>query len=89
MPRSIKSSTIKKNSPFKIDPFLSHVQSVSMESWDMGRNISADEQTIGFKGQHQDKQRISYKREGDGFLAQHSSDVEFCVESDSAVRICI
>ena len=35
----------------------------------MGRNISADEQTIGFKGQHQDKQRISYKREGDGFLA--------------------
>ena len=35
----------------------------------MGRNISCDEQTIGFKGNHADKQRISYKREGGVFLA--------------------
>ena len=35
----------------------------------MGRDISCDEQTIGFKGNHSDKQRISYKKEGDGFLA--------------------
>jgi len=33
------------------------------------RNISCDEKTIGFKGQHQDKQRINYKKEGDCFLA--------------------
>jgi hypothetical protein len=40
-----------------------------MEAWDMGQNISCDEQMIGFKGNHVDKQRISYKREGGVFLA--------------------
>jgi hypothetical protein len=60
----------KKTHPnFKVDPFLAHIQSVSMEAWDMGRNISCNEQTIGFKGNHVAKQRICYKREGDGFLA--------------------
>ena len=35
----------------------------------MGRNLSCDEQTVGFQGKHKDKQRITYKKEGDGFLA--------------------
>jgi hypothetical protein len=35
----------------------------------MGQNISCDEQTIGFKENHADKQWICYKNEGDGFLA--------------------
>ena len=66
----VKPIPTKKTHPnFKVDPFLAHIQSVSMEAWDMGRNISCDEQTIGFKGNHADKQRISYKKEGDGFLA--------------------
>jgi hypothetical protein len=53
----------------KIDNFLSHVNRVSMEAWGMGRSVSCDEQTIGFQGRHQDKQRISYKKQGDGFQA--------------------
>ncbi len=53
----------------KIDNFLSHVNRVSMEAWDVGKHLSCDEQTIGFQGRHQDKQRISYKKEGDGFQA--------------------
>jgi hypothetical protein len=35
----------------------------------MGRNLSVDEQTIGFQENHKDKQKITYKKEGDGFLA--------------------
>jgi len=59
----------KKNHPnFKINSFLA-VQSVLIEAWELGRNISVDEQTNGFKGNHVDKQQINYKREGDGFLA--------------------
>jgi hypothetical protein len=42
---------------------------VLIEAWELGRNISVDEQTNGFKGNHVDKQQINYKREGDGFLA--------------------
>jgi hypothetical protein len=38
-----------------------------MEAFQMGKFISIDEQTIGFKGMHVDKLRISYKKEGDGF----------------------
>jgi hypothetical protein len=32
-------------------------------------HLSCDEQTIGFKQDNADKQRISYKKEGDGFSA--------------------
>jgi len=49
---------------FKVDPFLAWIQTLDME-----KDISCDKQTIGFKGNHSDKQRISYKKEGDGFLA--------------------
>ncbi len=54
---------------WKIDPFLAWVQTISMAAWDVGSHLSGDEQTIGFKGNHADKQRINYKKEGDGFLA--------------------
>ena len=54
---------------WKVDPFLAWIQTVLIAAWDMGHKLSCDEQTIGFKGNHADKQRISYKKEGDGFLA--------------------
>ena len=44
----------------KIDPFLAWIQTVSMAAWDLGKEVSGDEQTIGFKGNHQDKQPINY-----------------------------
>jgi hypothetical protein len=40
-----------------------------MDAWDVGSHVSCDEQTIGFQGWHQDKLRINYKKEGDGFQA--------------------
>ena len=51
----------------KVDKFMRHVQKVSIEGWMLGRDISCDKQTWGFKGRHADKLRITYKAEGDGF----------------------
>ena len=51
----------------KVNSFMRHVQEVSIEGWLLGRDISCDEQTWGFKGKHKDKLRITYKKEGDGF----------------------
>jgi hypothetical protein len=59
---------------WKADPFLGWIQTVSIAAWDLGKEISGDKQTIGFKGNHQDKQHISYKREGDGFLTDAISE---------------
>ncbi len=54
---------------WKVHPFLKHMMKVCQSAMHMGRNLSVDEQTIGFQGHHRDKQRITYKKEGDGFLA--------------------
>ena len=66
-PRKETPST-KTHPNFKVDPFLHHIMKVSMDAWDMGEVLSCDEQDIGFTGRHQDKQRVNYKDEGDGFL---------------------
>ena len=54
---------------WKVHPLLKHMLKVSKEAMFIGKNLSCDEQTIGFQGNHKDKQRITYKKEGDGFLA--------------------
>ena len=51
----------------KVEPFLKHAMQVSKKAVILGRNLSVDEQTMGFQGKHGDKMRISYKNEGDGF----------------------
>jgi hypothetical protein len=50
------------------------MQKVSIEAWGCGQHLSGDKQTIGFKGNHCDKQRVSYKCEGDGFLTDAICD---------------
>jgi hypothetical protein len=71
----LKVIPLKNTHPnWKVDPFLGWIQTVSMAAWDLEKEITGDEQMIGFKGNHQDKQRISYKREGDGFLADAISE---------------
>jgi len=75
LPCSTKVVPPKSSHPnFKVDPFLAHMQKVSMAAWVCGANLSGDEHTIGFKGNHADKQRVNYKCEGDGFLADALCD---------------
>jgi hypothetical protein len=57
----------KTNPNFKVDHFLTWIRTVGMTAWSLGETFSIDEQTIGFQGKHQDKLRITYKKEGDGF----------------------
>jgi hypothetical protein len=57
----------KTNTNFKVDPFLTWIWAVGVTAWSLGRTFSIDEQTIGFQGKHQDKQGITYKKEGDRF----------------------
>ena len=54
---------------WKVHPLLKHILKVSKDAVKLGQHLSCDEQTVGFQGNHKDKQRITYKNEGDGFLA--------------------
>ena len=49
------------------------------ECWEAGTNIAADEQDAGFKGKHPDKARVTFKREGDGFLIDAICDDGFTI----------
>ena len=53
---------------WKINPLLKHCMRVAKEAVILGRDVSVDEQYIGFQGQHQDKQRVPYKKVRGGFL---------------------
>ena len=52
---------------WKVQPLLKHIPKVSQAAVFLGRNLSCDEQTIGFQGNHRDKQRIAYKKKAMGF----------------------
>ena len=56
-----------------------------MDAW---KEVSVDEQTIGFQGNHKDKKRIVYKAEGDCFqadtLCQDSFTFQFHYRNEPA-----
>ena len=53
---------------WKIDPMLKSAMRISQEAMCVGQDVSIDEQDIGFQGRHKDKQRVTFKKVGDGFL---------------------
>jgi hypothetical protein len=59
-------SSHKTHPNFKVDEYFRHLQLIFRYAWLPGRDLSGDEQTMGFKGRHREKLRISYKKEGDG-----------------------
>lgn len=44
---------------------------------ELGRYGSCDEQDVGFTGKHEDKQRVNYKDEGDGFLVDSIAEAGY------------
>ena len=57
----------KTHPNWKVQKFFKWAIYISRKCILIGKQISCDEQTIGFQGRHPDKLRITYKREGDGF----------------------
>ena len=53
---------------WKVDPCLKQFARLSRECIYIGKIIACDEQDIGFQGRHRDKQRVTFKKMGDGFL---------------------
>ena len=61
----------------KVDPLLLHgLQSVSAY-WAPRPSIAGDEQDAGFQGRHSDIQRVTFKKEGGGFLIDALCDDGF------------
>lgn len=46
---------------WKLKEFLDHINTICPKAWLLHKWIFVDEQTIGFKGKHADKLRISFK----------------------------
>ena len=57
----------KTHPNWKVDPFLQHLNVVFIQAVHLPECISCDEQTIGFHGACAMKQRIKFKKTGDGF----------------------
>ena len=71
----------KKGFPnWKICGFLKWINKISPEAWSCGMQIAVDEMTMRFKGRHGDKLRITFKAEGDGFMADALCDDGYCYQ---------
>ena len=65
----------KKTHPnFKVNEYFQHIQTIFCYCWMPGRDLSTDDQKMGFKGQHDENLRITYKKEGDGFQCDCIAD---------------
>jgi hypothetical protein len=66
---------------YKIREYLQRLEQNYREAWNMGREVSIDEMDLAFKGRHEGKERIIYKRAGDGFLVYALCDTNGFVYS--------
>mmetsp|Transcript_10595 Transcript_10595/g.12010 ORF Transcript_10595/g.12010 Transcript_10595/m.12010 type:complete len:341 (-) Transcript_10595:756-1778(-) len=71
---------------WKVRPMLMWMNFIFPTAWLLGIACAIDEMTMGFQGRHQDKKRITYKAEGDGFqcdaLAQQGYCYQFYMRND-------
>ena len=71
----------KKAPNHKVDHMFAHMLRIFSDLYDVGKHISGDEQDAPFQGKHQAKQRVTYKKAGDGFmidsLCEHGFNLSF------------
>ena len=67
----------KDNPLWKVQTLLDELNFNGKRVWVTGKWVSIDEQTLGFKGKHRMKLRISYKREEDGFQCYAVCDMSY------------
>ncbi|KAK3286266.1 hypothetical protein CYMTET_6168 [Cymbomonas tetramitiformis] len=53
---------------WKVEPVLAALRKNSQDMWDTGPHVSLDEQDVGFQGRSEFKEKIKFKKEGDGIL---------------------
>ena len=64
----VKTTPIRKtHTNWNIQVLLRHDIIVNKDAIFIGRSLSCNEETMGYKGTHPDIMRINYKKEGDGF----------------------
>jgi len=65
---------------WKVRALIKWINKISPEAWSCAMQIAVDEMTMRFKGQHRDKLRITFKAEGDGFMADALCDDGYCYQ---------
>ena len=68
------------NPNWKICPILDWMNYIGPKAVSLGECASVDERTIGFQGSHNDKRRITYKVEGDGFQCDALCQEGYCYQ---------
>ena len=73
---------------YKVRPVLDALRENCLRGFGMGRELSMDEEDLGFQGQHPDKERITYKSAGDGFLVYSVCDAASAYTHDFRPKMC-
>ena len=69
-----------KHPNWKVRALIKWINMISPEAWSCACQIAVDEMTMRFKGMHRDKLRITFKAEGDGFMADALCDDGYCYQ---------
>lgn len=85
---TIQTPSRKKFPNWKVRSISKWLNFICPLIWALGVAFSVDEMTMCFKGHHQDKKRITYKAEGDGFqcdaLCQNGFTYQVYIRNDPA-----
>lgn len=73
---------------YKVRPILERFKKNCKTSFSMDCEVSMDEMDLAFQGQHPDKECITYKRVGDGFLVYSSNDAHSGYTFDFNPKMC-